>query len=181
MERILGVDLSLKNSGVGLVIKDEQQLQLVDYWNIERGKMTIEEMLLHFFNEFGKLLDEYKPTIIAAEAPFAGLNKKTYEKLCYGHGVMLLMAQQRDLKVVYYPVMTIKSKILGGIKVKKADGTKKTGMDMKMEVQHKVFEIFGKDCFKKPFTDDTTDAISVAVVHAMEIDNVKSKQKKSRK
>jgi Holliday junction resolvasome RuvABC endonuclease subunit len=70
----------------------------------------------------------------------------------------------------------MKSCILGGIKTKKEDGTKKTGDEMKKEVADKIIEIFGINNFTKPFTNDVTDAISAAVTFVYKHKNINEKE-----
>ena len=51
------------------------------------------------------------------------------------------------------------------MKLKNADGTRKTGEEMKREVMNAVLDIFGKQTFYKDYTDDVTDAISAGVTY----------------
>ena len=164
---ILGLDISTKNTGWSIVKYTEEKPILLKYGDIPRRKMSINEVLVKFEIQLQNIIDKYKPDVISAEAPFVGLNKQTIEKLCFVHGVMLLTAQKNKIPVVYYPVMTLKSKVLGGISVKKEDGTKKTSAEMKKEVQNKVIDIFGKDNFSEPYNDDITDSISAAYTYIL--------------
>jgi len=131
---ILGLDISTKNTGWSVVKYTKNKPILLKYGDIPRGKMSINEVLVNFESKLQNIIDLWKPDAMSVEAPFVGLNKQTIEKLCFVHGVMLLTAQKNKIPVVYYPVMTLKSKVLGGISVKKKDGTKKTGDEMKQEV-----------------------------------------------
>lgn len=164
---ILGLDISTKNTGWSIVKYHDNKQELIDYGFIPRGKMTIDEVLVNFENELIKIIDCWKPDVISAEAPFVGSNRQTIEKLCYVHGVMLLIAKKYNIPVIYYSVMTLKSKVLNGIKIKYEDGTKKTGKEMKMEVQQRVINIFGEDRFIKEYNDDVTDSISAAYTYIL--------------
>lgn len=164
---ILGLDISTKNTGWSIVKYHDNTQELIDYGFIPRGKMTIDEVLVNFENELIKIIDCWKPDVISAEAPFVGSNRQTIEKLCYVHGVMLLIAKKYNIPVTYYSVMTLKSKVLNGIKIKHEDGTKKTGKEMKMEVQQKIINIFGEDRFVKEYNDDVTDSISAAYTYIL--------------
>jgi hypothetical protein len=62
---------------------------------------------------------------------------------------------------------TIKSTVLGGIKTKDENGKKKSGDDLKKEVEEAVYKIFPKNLFKMPYTNDVTDAISVAITYVI--------------
>ena len=60
--------------------------------------------------------------------------------------------------------MSAKSIVTGGMKLKKEDGSRKTGDEMKAEVASAIFNIF-KDTDFKNITDDITDAISMIVTY----------------
>lgn len=180
-ELILGLDISTKNTGWSIVKYKAEKSELLDYGFIPRGKMDISEVLVNFEKELTKIIDKWNPDKISAEAPFVGSNRQTIEKLCLVHGVMLLVAKKEKIPVTYYSVMTLKSKVLNGIKSKHADGTKKTGKEMKQEVQDKVIEVFGKENFIKEYNDDVTDSISAAYTYILMDGNPIVKQKKSKR
>ena len=164
---ILGLDISTKNTGWSVVKYTKNKPILLKYGDIPRGKMSINEVLDNLEIQLKNIINTKKPNAFSVEAPFDGLNKQTIEKLCFVHGVMLLTAQKNKIPVTYYPVMTLKSKILGGISVKKSDGTKKTSAEMKKEVQNKIIDTFGKDNFTEPYNDDITDSISAAYTYIL--------------
>lgn len=164
---ILGLDISTKNTGWSIVKHTKNKPILLKYGDIPRGKMSINEVLVNFETQLQNIINLYKPDAFSVEAPFVGLNKSTIEKLCFVHGVMLLTAQKNKIPVVYYPVMTLKSKVLGGISVKKEDGTKKNSKELKQEVQNKIIDTFGKDNFTEPYNDDITDSISAAYTYIL--------------
>ena len=164
---ILGLDISTKNTGWSVVKYTKNKPVLLKYGDIPRRKMSISEVLVNFESKLQNIINEYKPNAFSVEAPFVGLNKQTIEKLCFVHGVMLLTAQKNKIPVTYYPVMTLKSKVLNGISVKKSDGTKKTSKELKQEVQNKIIDVFGKDNFTEPYNDDITDSISAAYTYIL--------------
>lgn len=164
---ILGLDISTKNTGWSVIKYTKNKPVLLKYGDIPRNKMSIQEVLVNFESKLQNVIHEYKPDAFSVEAPFVGLNKQTIEKLCFVHGVMLLTAQKNNIPVTYYSVMTLKSKVLCGISVKKTDGTKKTSKEMKKEVQNKIIDVFGKDSFTEPYNDDITDSISAAYTYVL--------------
>lgn len=164
---ILGLDISTKNTGWSVVKHTKNKPILLKYGDIPRGKMSINEVLVNFEIQLQNIINTYKPNAFSVEAPFVGLNKQTIEKLCFVHGVMLLTAQKNKIPVTYYPVMTLKSKVLGGISVKKEDGTKKNSKELKQEVQNKIIDIFGKEKFIESYNDDITDSISAAYTYIL--------------
>ena len=161
---VLGLDNSMNCTGWSIVmVTNYNQMKLIDYGYINKQKLNNGEALILIEQTLIDIIEKYKPNYVAAEAPFVGKNRDTIQKLCYVHGVMLLTAAKYKLPVVYYAVMTMKSCVLGGIKTKFSDGTKKSGDDMKNEVKDKVIEIFGQENFKKDYTNDVTDSISAIV------------------
>jgi crossover junction endodeoxyribonuclease RuvC len=176
---ILGLDISTKNTGWSIVKHTKNKPILLKYGDIPRNKMTIQEVLVNFETQLQNVIDEYKPDAMSVEAPFVGLNKATIEKLCFVHGVMLLTAQKNKIPVTYYPVMTLKSKVLGGMSVKKSDGIKKNSKEMKKEVQNKIIDIFRKDSFTEPYNDDVTDSISAVYTYIL-MDGKPVEKKKKR-
>lgn len=181
--RILGLDVSTKSTGWSIVDYKNGKMELIDYGCIERHKMTVPEALINFERELTDIIEEFKPDVVSAEAPFVGSNRNTIQKLANFHGVMMMTLEKYQISFVYYSVMTLKSKVLGGIKTKNADGTKKDGKQMKMEVQAKVIETFGKNNFiKKSLNDDMSDSISCCMTYClMDGQEVEKKTKKKKK
>ena len=180
--KVLGLDISTKSTGWSVIeYLDENKYKIIDYGLIERNGMDIGETLLQFEDKLMSIIRQFKPHGISAEAPFVGSNKQVVQKLSMFHGVMQLIAKKEKLPVVYYAVMTLKSKVLGGIKTKNADGSKKSGTQMKQEVANKIFEILGKENFVKEFTDDVTDSISAGITYCLMKGEGVEKKKKTKK
>lgn len=193
--RILGIDPSLNRLGWAVVdyFKEKNEYKLIDYGFIECGHFdpeTEEDLkLFHIDKIMTKVFDVYKPESVIAEAPFFSKNVKTLTRLAHVHGTILLLSAKNNLRMKYYAPLTIKSVVLGGIKTKNEDGEKKSGKDMKKEVEAAVFEIFPKHTFLKEYTDDVTDAISAAmcavkkdfkgfVGEKSKVDKIKNQKKK---
>ena len=163
--RILGMDNSTKSTGWAVVDVVDGRPVLVDYGLIKRGSRSIAEVLVDYEAVFTDLLTRFKPDHVSAEQMFIGANRATAMALAYIHGVMLLTAQKLGVPVTYYSVMTAKSATLGGITMHNARGERKTSAELKLEVQAKVFEVLGKERFDHEYTDDVTDACSLALTY----------------
>lgn len=162
--RILGLDNSRFCTGWSIVEVENGVKKLIDYGTINTKKIKDQGQTLVFIeNKFDEIIEKYKPNYISAEQMFVGANSRTSMTLSFIHGIMLLVAYKKKVPVTYYSIMTIKSCVLGGITVKHADGTKKTGDEMKEEVAAAVIKEFGIDKFTKPFNNDVTDSISCAL------------------
>lgn len=180
--RVLGLDNSRYSTGWSIVDVVDGKMTLVDYGYLDTKHLTHEgDTLIYVEKQFGMIIDNYKPNYIAAEAMFVGKNSLTSMVLSHIHAIMILVARKKNVPVQYYAVMTMKSTILGGIKTKREDGTKKTGDEMKEEVKRKVIEIFGVNSFIKTFNNDVTDSISAIVTFIMKDGNGIEKKIKPKK
>lgn len=179
--RVIGVDISKTSTGWSVVEVDDGKLKLVDYGFIPTKSLTRGEALIAIEKKIDTVIRTYKPQFAAIEQMFVGNNPGTGMTLAQAHGVVLLVCAKHNIPVTYYAVMTMKSTVLGGIKIKKEDGTKKTGSEMKEEVAKKIVEIFGVDSFVKEFNNDVTDSISAAYTFILMDGKEIEKKKKTRK
>ena len=141
-------------------------MNIIDYGYIDTHTIREEgKTLIYIEQRFTSLVNQYKPQHIAAEQMFHGKNSQTGMVLAGIHAIMKLVAAKNDIEITYYSIMTMKSTTLNGMKLKNADGTRKTGEEMKREVMNTVLDIFGKQTFYKDYTDDVTDAISAGVTY----------------
>ncbi|MNC20886.1 Holliday junction resolvase [compost metagenome] len=167
--RILSLDPSLNCTGWSVIDYKEEKYTLVDYGFIQVSHFDAETeedlKLMHIDKVMTKIFDTYKPEVVIAESPFYSRNPKTLTRLSHVHGTLLLLSAKNGLRMKYYAPLTIKSVVLGGIKTKDEDGKKKTGTEMKKEVEAAVFKIFPRHLFLKEYTNDVTDAISVALTY----------------
>ena len=128
------------------------------------------------------LFNKYYIDYITAEESFISTNRLTGIRLGNVHGVLQLIAAKHSKKIVYYSVMTMKSKTLNGIKLKKEDGSKKTGEELKIEVSNKVKEIFKNTSnLGSEITLDETDSISAGVTFILMDGQEVKKEKKAKK
>lgn len=160
---ILGIDPSLNCAG--WFIFDSADMKIIDYGYIPNKTDNEREKLMKIYNQLSRVMDAYDIDGIGIEEEFHSRNVATVKKLSHVHGAILLLIAQRKIPHAYYSVMTAKSKTLDGIETKKKDGTKKTGDEMKEEIAQKIFEVFGRENFIKDFTNDVTDAASIAYTY----------------
>ena len=181
---ILGLDISTKSTGWSICKYVNDSLQLIKYDCITRDGMDIPEVIVNFEQELTKIIQTYKPDFISAESPFVGSNRNTIQKLCYLHGIALLVSRKFHIPITYYSVMTLKSKVLNGVKLKDSNGNRKTGKELKLEVQQEVINYFGKENFSHEYNDDVTDSLSCCItfmkMNGKEIEKKKKSKKKKR-
>lgn len=168
---LICIDPSLKCTGWGVIKVTENEshdfeklnLQLLDYGHIDTNGLKHGQSLIKIEKILASTILQYKPDYVASEQMFAGANRVTAMRLANMHGVMQLICAKAGLDVVYFSVMTAKSIVLGGIKTKHDDGTKKDGGEMKQEVADAVLKVFNGCEFVKNYTLDETDAISMGI------------------
>ena len=187
---LLCVDPSLNCTGYSILKISNKEpfnlnnknVSLIDYGIIPTNHLKVGYSLMYFEKVMSNVIDKYKPDYVTSEQMFAGKNRNTGMKLAYIHGILQLICAKNHLSIIYYSVMTAKSKTLDGIKTKHDDGTKKTGDEMKQEVADKVMEIIGKESFHKEYTLDVTDSISMGItfikMDGKEIEKAKKTKKK---
>ena len=110
-------------------------------------------------------------------------NRVTGMRLANVHGILQLIAAMHQTYMIEYSVMTMKSKVLDKVKLKKDDGTKKTGEELKIEVSNKIKEIFKNTSnLGSEITLDETDSISAGVtfilMDGLPVEKPKKKSKK---
>lgn len=190
---LLAIDPSYKCTGWSIlkVTKtenpnyDDKTVQIIDYGIIPTSLADIGKSLMYIEKVFMDLIGTYKPDYVVSEQMFGGSNRQTAMRLANVHGVLQLICAKHYLNIVYYSVMTAKSTVTGGMKLKKEDGTRKTGDEMKQEVADAVIGIFGKNSFKKEYNLDITDSISIGLTfikrNGEDVKNVKKKTVKKGK
>lgn len=179
---ILGLDISLTRTGY--FIFNNENMRVIDYGAIPTDDLTEEaHRLLRIQTKIEAIIKQFKPNGCGIEKEFASKNADTLMKLSHCHGVCLALLAKYNVPYTYYPVMTLKSETLEGMTIKKDDGTRKTGDELKEEVKNKIIEIFGKNQFYKPYNLDETDAASAAYVYhkVKGIDIVKAKKTAAKK
>ena len=171
--RCLGLDNSRYCTGwcvidIDTESKDKsyrEHMKIVDYGYIDTTSIKQEgKTLIYLEEQFTNLIKDYEPDIIAAEQQFLGKNAQTALVLAGIHAMMKLCAARKNIDIVYYAPMSIKSIVLNGMKMKKSDGSRKTGTELKQEIQQIVFNIFDNVSFEN-ITDDVTDAISIVITY----------------
>jgi Holliday junction resolvasome RuvABC endonuclease subunit len=176
---ILGLDISLNRTGY--FVFESDTMEVLDYGGIP-NEGAEEDKLLNIYTIIKDIVEKWKPEGCGIEKEFASRNPDVLMKLSHCHGCCLIILAQNKIRYTYYPVMTLKSETLDELKLKKEDGTRKTGDELKEEVAEKIFDIFGKDQFIKPFKTDETDAASAAYVYyKLNGEDIVKKKKEAKK
>jgi len=150
-KRILGVDTSLRSSGVGVIEVRGNQLRAVAYGRIyNRPTELHSRCLLHIFEEVSGLIETHKPDCAAIEGAFFAKNAKTAMVLGQARGVVLAACARAGLSVGEHSPRRVKQALTG------------SGSAQKEQVAKMVMQLL--DLKEQP-QEDAADALAVAITH----------------
>ena len=151
----MGIDPGTAVMGYGLILERGSKIEL-----ISMGVVRMEHLDDHFlklqriFDKTTGLIDQYKPDVMALEAPFYGKNIQVMLKLGRAQGVAMAAALSRNIPVTEYAPRKIKQSITGN------------GSSGKEQVAAMLQRLLA---FKEtPEFLDATDGLAVAVCHSFQ-------------
>lgn len=155
--RILGIDPGIGRMGWGIIEKVRGSEYLVHGFGCveTQPNSDIPGRLYAIHDEVCRIIDEYKPEVLAIEDLFFSKNAKTAFAVGQARGVVLLAASQKNLTVSVYTPQQVKSAVTGYGKAEK----KQVGQMVKLQLH--LSEV--------PKPDDTADALAIAITHAVTI------------
>lgn len=149
---IVGIDPGLATVGFGVIQKGDEKIIPVSYGCIRTSsEKQTSERLLEIFNEINTLFEKYDPQIVAIEKLFFNKNVTSAMRVSEARGVILLVAQQKQIPVFEYTPAQIKQAITG------------TGDANKQQMQEMIKRLLGLDEIPRP--DDAADGLSIALCH----------------
>jgi len=149
--RILGVDTSLRSSGVAVVEVSGQKMQALAYGRIHnKAALSHSGCLAAIHKEIDKLIAEFEPAEAAIEGAFFAKNAKTAMILGQARGVVLAACALRNLPVYEYSPRSIKQAVVG------------SGAASKEQVARMVMRLLGLSELPQ---DDAADALASAICH----------------
>lgn len=165
---ILGIDPGTIKMGYGVVEFVNGEMHLEDYGTVQApSKMGINERLYQMHSHVLNMISIFNPQCICVEEPFLGKGSKQFVKSTIAIGqaqaCVLIGAASHKIPVYRYAPTQIKSAVVG------------YGAADKQAVQDVVFNLFK---IQDAPTDDATDAIAIAVCHALSSDATKLLQEK---
>lgn len=155
---ILGIDPGLHVTGYGLIEADRRRFIIKKSGFIKtRMKDALPKRLLQIHVELSEILDRHKPDALVLEKLYAHYKHPlTASLLGHARGVICMLAEEKKVAFFEYPATRVK-KITTG-----------QGHASKEQVQKMIEHMFG--AARASFGPvDTTDAISMAVTHALMI------------
>ncbi len=150
---IIGVDPGTATTGFGVLKKEGQKYNILDYGVISTpAKTPLHDRLDTIFNELSDIIKKYKPDHIAVEELFFAANAKTAIAVGHARGVILLAGKKNGLLVFEYTPLEVKMALTG------------YGRADKNQIQQMVKALLSLKEIPKP--DDAADALAVAICHA---------------
>ena len=149
---VLGIDPGTAIMGYGVIEYMSSKHKPLAYGAIRTSKDDrTEERLKQLFQGINRLLDEYRPDVMAVEELFFNRNTTTAITVGQARGVALLAAGLRGIPVGEYTPLQVKQAVVG------------YGRAEKHQVQYMLTKILGLQEPPKP--DDAADALAVAVCY----------------
>lgn len=154
--RVLGIDpAAVGPTGYGIIDSNGRAHQVLGYGaqriTAKRQKESSGAALHDVHNLLCRLLQEFKPTVMAVESVFTALNMRTALRLAEVRGVVLLAAEQFGVEVFSYSPREVKACVAG------------YGQADKRQMQVMVRALLQMKELPEP--TDAADALAVALCH----------------
>jgi crossover junction endodeoxyribonuclease RuvC len=150
--RVLGIDPGSETLGWGVVEGGGLKYSLVDYGIIKSSaRQPFSKRLLKAYQGIEEVVDRFSPEILAVEDTFYAVNVGVALKLGQVRGAMLLLAEQRGMRIAEYSPRLIKQTVVG------------YGAAEKQQVQEMVRILLRMKTVPTPH--DAADALAIAICH----------------
>lgn len=154
-EIILGIDPGTNVMGYSFVRKVGKQMDVLEMDVLKLStKIEMATRMKQIFDFIIMKIDEYKPDILALEAPFFGKNVQSMLKLGRVQGICIAAGLSKSIPFVEFPPKKVKQSITG-------NGNASKEQVMKMLQMMKLIE-------ENPKYLDASDALAVAVCYCMQ-------------
>ena len=149
--RVLGIDTSLRSTGVGVLDAVGSRMVPVWYGTVKNpAGRPLSACLLHLQDEIDKLIREYEPQAVAIEGIFYAKNVKTMLILSHARGAIIAQCARLGLPVYEYEPRRVKMAVCG------------FGGAQKEQVQKMVKTLLALS--EEP-QNDAADALALAITH----------------
>ncbi len=149
--RILGIDTSLRSTGVGIIEARGSELRAIAYGRI-RNKMKDphSRCLENIFDSITELIEQHAPGCAAIEGAFFAKNAQTAMVLGQARGVAIAACAKKGLVITEHSPRSVKSAVVG------------TGAAQKDQVAKMVVRLL--NLAEQP-QEDAADALAIAICH----------------
>ena len=149
--RVLGIDTSLRSTGVGILDAVGSRMVPVWYGTVKNpAGRPLSACLLHLQEEIDRLIREHEPQAVAIEGIFYAKNVKTMLILSHARGAIIAQCARLGLPVYEYEPRRVKMAVCG------------FGGAQKEQVQKMVKTLLALS--EEP-QNDAADALALAITH----------------
>jgi crossover junction endodeoxyribonuclease RuvC len=157
---ILGIDPGIATTGFGVINKIKEETKFITCGCITTSAGSLTGKRLEIIEkEINKLINKYRPEILAIENLFFFKNLKTVMPVSQAKGVILLAASKKGIPVREFTPLQMKMAVTG---YGKAD---------KKQIQKMIKIIFKLK--ELPKADDAADALGIALCGALSVKKIK--------
>lgn len=151
----MGIDPGTAVMGYGVILEKGSKIELIAMGIVKMNHLDDHFLKLQrIFAKTVGLVEQYKPDVMALEAPFYGKNIQVMLKLGRAQGICMAAALSRDVPITEYAPRKIKQSITGN------------GSAGKEQVAAMLQRLLN---FKEtPEFLDATDGLAVAVCHSFQ-------------
>jgi crossover junction endodeoxyribonuclease RuvC len=152
---IMGIDPGTAVMGYGIILEKGSKIELISMGVVKMGHLDDHFLKLQrIFMKTVGLIEEYKPDVLAIEAPFYSKNVQVLLKLGRAQGIAMAAALSKNVPVTEYAPRKIKQSITGN------------GSAGKEQVAAMLQRLLN---FKEtPEFLDATDGLAIAVCHSFQ-------------
>lgn len=149
--RVLGVDTSLRSTGVGIVEARGSSYRGIHWQTIKNpASRPHTGCLAHIFRELQEIIQQHKPQAAAVEGIFFSKNVRTAVTLGQARGVVLAVCEVEGVPVFEYSPRSVKQAVVGN------------GNAHKEQVIRMVSLLLGLSTAPG---EDAADALALAICH----------------
>jgi len=149
--RILGIDTSLRSTGVGIIEACGSDVRAVAYGRIRNKPADPHSICLeNIFNSITELIEEHVPDCAAIEGAFFAKNARTAMVLGQARGAAIAACAKKGLEIAEHSPRKVKQSIVG------------TGAAQKDQVAKMVMRLLN---LSEPPQEDAADALAIAICH----------------
>lgn len=164
---VLGIDPGTATTGYGIIDVGKERSSLIQYGCIVTSKQDeMPARLLTLRNALASIINSYKPSCIAIEKLFFGVNARSAMTVGQARGVVMVTAQEWGLPIFEYQGLVVKLKLTGYGRAAKVDIQKAVAKHLKVRNMPKPHDQNGKAVWS--FRDDAFDALAIAIYHTMQ-------------
>ncbi len=150
--RVLGIDPGSETLGWGVVDGRGNKYSLIEFGTVKSNpRQAFSRRLAKIFAEVSEIAERLQPDALAIEEAFYSVNVNVALKLGQVRGIMLLLAEQRGMRIAEYAPRLIKKTVVG------------YGNAEKDQVGEMVRLLLGLKAAPKPH--DAADALAIAICH----------------